>query len=315
MLVPVTAFGVALVVALAVTPLVRRAAVHAELLDEPGGRKIHRRAIPRLGGAAMLIAFGSAVGIGVLAALLGDVSLGRTHTLVPALVGIGLVGAVGLVDDLRDLSPPAKLAGQLVAAVAVVALGLRFDDLATPWGSVELGPLGPVLTVGWLVAVANAVNLIDGLDGLAAGVSLATLLAFAAIAAMLSAPVVLLLVAAGAGAVTAFLAYNRPPASIIMGDAGSMFLGMLLGTTAIALVVARPAHIALPTAVLALGVPLADLAWAILRRLAAGRSIFAADSSHIHHQLMGRGLGHGTVTLTLVAASAVLGLIAIFLAR
>ncbi|MEO8247262.1 MAG: MraY family glycosyltransferase [Chloroflexota bacterium] len=313
MIAPLVAFAVAAAVTLLLTPFIRSAAVDADLLDQPGGRKIHVRAIPRLGGAAMVAAFGIAVAIGLLVA--SPVAPAATRILLPALLGIGLVAAVGLVDDLRDLSPLAKLVGQLAAAIAVVGLGLSFRDLSTPWGMVSLGVLGPVITIGWLVAVANAVNLIDGLDGLAAGVSLATLLAFAAIAAMLGATVVLLLCAAGAGAVLAFLAYNRPPASIIMGDAGSMFLGMLLATAAVALVEARPAHIALPTAVLALGVPLADVVFAILRRLAAGRSVFAADSSHIHHQLMARGLRPGQVTLLLVAASGLLGLLAVLLAR
>lgn len=313
MLPALVAFGVATAVTLLLTPFIRSAAVEADLLDQPGGRKIHVRAIPRLGGAAMVVAFGLAVLVGLL---VGDGGAPlRNGIVLPALVGIGLVALVGLIDDLRDLSPIAKLAGQLVAAIAVVALGLSFHDLATPWGSVSLGVLGPLITIGWLVAVANAVNLIDGLDGLAAGVALATLLAFGAIAALLGATSVLLLCAAGAGAVLAFLAYNRPPASIIMGDAGSMFLGMLLATSAVALVESRPAHIALPTAVLALGVPLADMAWAILRRLAAGRSIFAADSSHIHHQLMARGLGRGQVTVLLIAASCLLGLVAVLLAR
>ena len=312
MLAALVAFAVAAAATLLLTPFIRSAAVDADLLDQPGGRKIHVRAIPRLGGAAMVAAFGVAVLIGLLVA--GAVAPRPAGVLLPALVGIGMVALVGLVDDLRDLSPLAKLVGQLAAAIAVVALGLSFRDLATPWGSVSLGVLGPIITVGWLVAVANAVNLIDGLDGLAGGVALTALLAFAIIAAMLGATVVLLLCAAGAGAVLAFLAYNRPPASIIMGDAGSMFLGMLLATSAVALVEARPAHIALPTAILALGVPLADMAWAILRRLAAGRSIFAADSSHIHHQLMARGLGRGQVTVLLVAASGLLGLLAVLLA-
>jgi UDP-GlcNAc:undecaprenyl-phosphate GlcNAc-1-phosphate transferase len=316
MLVPATAFLVALAGALVLTPLVRRAAVDAELLDEPGGRKIHVRAIPRLGGAAMLVAFGVGVAVSLLASQLAGQGLEEvTAQLLPVLVGVTLVAGVGLFDDLRDLRPLAKLAGQLVASVAVVALGLSFTDLATPWFTIQLGIFGPLLTIAWLVAVANAVNLIDGLDGLAGGVSLATLLAFGGMAASLHAPMVLMVTAAGAGAVAAFLVHNRPPASIIMGDAGSMLLGMLLGTSAVALVTRTPGHATLPAAVVALGVPLADMTWAILRRLAAGRSIFAADSSHIHHQLMLRGLGQGAVTLILVAASALLGLLAVVIAR
>jgi UDP-GlcNAc:undecaprenyl-phosphate GlcNAc-1-phosphate transferase len=206
MLVPVTAFAVAHAGALVLTPLVRAAAVDAELLDEPGGRKIHARAIPRLGGAAMLVAFGVAVAAGLLASQLTGQELdGVTAQLAPMLVGIALVAAVGLFDDLRDLRPLAKLAGQLLASVAVVALGLSFSDLTTPWFTIHLGAFGPLLTIAWLVAVANAVNLIDGLDGLAGGVSLATLLAFGGISASLDAPMVILVTAASSGAVSGVL--------------------------------------------------------------------------------------------------------------
>lgn len=314
MIVPAIALVVAMGLGLVVTPLVRAAAVDRELLDQPGGRKTHVRAIPRLGGAAMLFAFLVAIGVAVAGGRLAGVEVAGA-ALVPIMVGAALVGAVGLVDDLRDLSPLAKLAGQVVASVAVVALGLTVTDLATPWGTLQLGAAGPVVTVAWLVAVVNAVNLIDGLDGLAGGVALATLLAIAAIAASLDAGTVLLVAAAAAGALIAFLCFNRPPASIIMGDAGSMFLGMLLGTCGVALVIAEPRSISPAIAIVALGVPLADMTWAVVRRLAAGRSIFAADSGHIHHQLIARGLGQGGATLVLVAASAGLGLLSFLLAR
>ena len=304
------AFVVALVSSLVATPLVRDAAERRDLLDEPGGRKIHARAVPRLGGAAMLLAFFLAVAVGVAA----DSATGGGH-LLAMLAGIGIVSAVGLVDDLRDLPPLVKLAGQLVAAIVTVVLGLSLSELAWFGGTVQLGWAGPIITVVWLVAVANAVNLIDGLDGLAGGVSLATLLAFATIALMREQAPVLLCALAAAGAVIAFLAHNRPPASIIMGDAGSMFLGMLLGTSSVALVAADPGRITPLLAIIALAVPLADMTWAVVRRLASRKSIFTADSNHIHHQLMARGLGQGQVTLLLVAASAVLGLVAVLLAR
>lgn len=307
---PAIAFVVALVGTLIATPLVRDAAERRDLLDEPGGRKIHDRAVPRLGGAAMLIAFFLATAGGFAA----DSSVGAAH--LPALLaGIGLVSVVGLVDDLRDLPPLAKLAGQVVAALIVVALGLSLTEVAGPGGLIHLGWVGPVLTVAWLVAVANAVNLIDGLDGLAGGVSLATLLAFAVMAVMRDQPAVLLCTVAAAGAVLAFLSHNRPPASIIMGDAGSMFLGMLLGTSSVALVRAHPVEVTPLVVILALAVPLADMTWAVLRRIASRQSIFTADSNHIHHQLIARGLGRGAVTLILVAASALLSLLAVFLAR
>lgn len=316
MLLPGVALLVGFGVALVLTPVVRAAAVDRALLDEPGGRKVHVRAIPRLGGAAMLIAFFTAL---AAAAVVGAIAGGTASQTIawdrlwPILAGIGLVGAVGVLDDLRDLRARAKLAGQLVAAVVVVVLGLSLGKVSLPWGVVELGAAAPVLTVVWLVAVVNAVNLIDGLDGLAGGVSLTALLALAATGALLGAPLVVLVTLAGAGAVAAFLLYNRPPASIIMGDAGSMFLGMLLGTSAVALATAEPRAMPPLAAILVLGIPLADTTWAVVRRVAAGRSVFDADSGHIHHRLMARGLGQGVVTLVLVAASAALGLLAFLL--
>lgn len=309
------AFGVALLVGLVVTPLVRRAAVGASLLDEPGGRKIHVRAIPRLGGAAMLVAVGAALAavLGLSAALAGSSPVNSAF--VATVVGVVIVGGVGLIDDLRDLPPAAKLGGQIAGAVAVVWLGLSIDSITVPWGAIDLGPLGPILTVIWLVAVVNAVNLIDGLDGLAGGVALIAAAAFAALAWMLGATGVLLPLAAGAGAVLAFLAYNRPPALIIMGDAGSMFLGMLLGCGAVALGAAPGRHLALVAAVVALGVPLFDMTWAVVRRLAAGRSVFAADSGHIHHRLLHHGLSQTQAAALLVGVSALLGLVAVIIGR
>jgi UDP-GlcNAc:undecaprenyl-phosphate GlcNAc-1-phosphate transferase len=262
----------------------------------------------------MLVGFGLAIAVGlVIAAASGNAT--DDPALVPILVGIGLVGAVGLVDDLRDLRARTKLAGQLVAALVVVLLGLSFGRIGLPWGTVELGWVGPILTVAWLVAVMNALNLIDGLDGLAGGVALAAMVAFALVALMVGAPTPLLVTATGAGAVLGFLAYNRPPATIIMGDAGSMALGLLVGAAGVALVNAAPERVSPLVVLVALGLPLFDMLWAILRRFVAGRPIFVADSNHVHHQLLAAGLSRTVAMLVLVVVAALLGLGALLLVR
>lgn len=308
------AFGVALLAALAGVPLVRRLAVERSLLDEPGGRKVHSTAVPRLGGAAIVVAFG----LGLLVALAVSAFAGSALDLggVPALLlGLAAVSLLGLVDDLRPLSAAGKLAGQAVIAALIVVLGLRISGLSAPSGSIELGLMGAVISVAWLVGIVNALNLVDGLDGLAGSVALTGMLALGFIGLWIGADSLPVLVAAGCGAVVGFLAYNRPPASIIMGDTGSMFLGFLLAGVAILLINAAPARVSTLGIVLTLAVPIIDTLFAIVRRLLAGRSVFAADSQHIHHQLVASGMAPGKVVLILAAISAVCGAVGVLLTR
>lgn len=310
----VIGFGVALVVALGGVPLVRRMAIDRELLDEPGGRKVHSTAVPRLGGGAMLVAFVAALLVALAVAALSGSTIGIGG--VPALLlGAVAVGALGLVDDLRSLPAIVKLIGQTVVAVVVVALGLRIETLVLPSATADLGIVGAILSVVWLVGIVNAVNLVDGLDGLAGSVALTAMLAFGLIGLLIGADGIPLLMALGSGAVLGFLVYNRPPATIIMGDTGSMFLGFLLAGTAILLLDASPSRVSAIGLVLALGVPIADTLFAIVRRLLAGQSVFAADSRHIHHQLVAAGMAPARVVAILAGVSAVCGGLGVLLTR
>ena len=309
-------FATALVVGLVATPIVRGFAQGQGLLDQPGGRKVHHVAIPRLGGVAMAIAFGAGVGVAILMSPDLDAVGGLRPNRAPAiLVGVAVLVIVGVVDDIRGMRPLVKLSFQVATAVLTWWLGLSIDRLYLPWGVVELGILSLPITVAWIVGVINAINLIDGLDGLASGVVLTALAAFGLLAAVDGVDPTLPLIAATAGAAVGFLAYNLHPATIIMGDTGSMFLGFVVAAISISLTQdgVQPVHPWVP--MVALGVPIVDTAWAIVRRTARGEPFFVADSGHVHHQLLRRGLSQRDAMLILTAASASLAVIAVLLAQ
>jgi UDP-GlcNAc:undecaprenyl-phosphate/decaprenyl-phosphate GlcNAc-1-phosphate transferase len=315
MLIPMT-FAVALVVGLFVTPIVRAAAHRAGLLDEPGGRKIHRVPVPRLGGVGMAIAFGIALG----AATLASPDLGASGILSPnrapaILAGVSVLVVIGIIDDTRGMRPLLKLALQVGAAVLAWTLGLRMDLLFFPWGVIEVGVLSLPLTVAWIVGVINAVNLIDGLDGLASAVVLSVLAAFGLLAARDGVDPTLPIIAATSGAAFGFLAYNLHPASIIMGDTGSMFLGFVVAAIGISLTQDGGSPVAPYVPLIALGLPIMDTIWAVLRRAARGGAIFVADRGHIHHQLLRAGLSQRDAMLILTAVAAALAALAVLVAR
>ncbi|MDR3685796.1 MAG: MraY family glycosyltransferase [Coriobacteriia bacterium] len=290
-------FAVGLVVTLVVTPLVRHFAIKHGLVDFPGGRKVHTKPIPRLGGVAIFAGVMAAVGVEAF----GEMYLGWGGTIVGGgtarvrilgvLLGITIIFLVGLVDDLRTLSPGAKLIGQIVAAGVVVGSGLKIVYVGDPFagGLVELGLLSIPITMLYIVGFTNVINLIDGLDGLAAGVSAiaaASLLILAAQGNRLDAAAFAVAVI---GACVGFLRYNSNPASIFMGDSGALFLGFTLATISLMGVMKSSAAIALAVPLLIIGVPIFDTASAIVRRVLHKRPIQEADKGHIHHRLLGRG--------------------------
>jgi UDP-GlcNAc:undecaprenyl-phosphate GlcNAc-1-phosphate transferase len=311
----VTAFLLALVVGWLLTPIVRDAAHGAGLLDEPEARKVHVMPIPRLGGVAIAGAFyvGIAAGL-VTARAIGDaLDLADGH-LSAILVGAALIAAIGLLDDLQGMRARVKLVAQVVVALVAYGLGLSIDRLDGPWGTLDLGAWSLLLSVVWIVAVINAINLIDGLDGLASGVAITVMVAFFVVASGLTGmrPVEMVL-AAGAGGVLGFLRYNLQPASIIMGDTGSMLIGFLLAAVGISLTQATGGGAPPWVPIVALALPLLDMAWAVVRRGLAREPIFAPDRRHIHHQLMSAGMSMPVVVLVLWAVSAVLAAAAVLL--
>jgi UDP-GlcNAc:undecaprenyl-phosphate GlcNAc-1-phosphate transferase len=312
-----TAFVVAFAAAILMTPVVRGIAQGAGLLDVPEARKVREVAVPRLGGFAIATAFylGMTVALVVARAVIGRRLSVETGHLPAILVGVALIAGVGLMDDLQSMRARVKLAAQVMIALVAYGLGLSIDTLDGPWGSLALGIWSLPLTVLWIVGVINALNLIDGLDGLASGVALIGIAAFFAIGLLHGgADPILPVLAAAAGGVLGFLRFNLPPSSIMMGDAGSMLLGFLLAAVAISLTQAGRAGIPPWIPLLVLALPLADTGRVILRRLGAGHPVFLPDKRHVHHRLLAHGYSQRKVTLVLWTVSAILGFVAVGLA-
>jgi UDP-GlcNAc:undecaprenyl-phosphate GlcNAc-1-phosphate transferase len=310
----VAAFGVSAIL----TPLVRWFALRIGAFDEPDARRVHQRRIPRLGGIAVVAAFFTS-----LLVLFGleQSSLGRLLLSKPVLVGglfVGGVGAalLGAVDDLRGVRALHKLLVQVVIATIAYGCGFQIDAVALPWvGTVHFGLLGLPLTILWFVAVMNAVNLIDGLDGLAGGIAFVACVSNFVVGWMNDALLVVVLSAALAGAVLGFLIYNFNPASIFMGDTGSLFLGFVLAASSLlGSSIKSSTTVALLVPVLALGVPIMDTLFTMVRRWLERRPLFAPDRGHIHHKLLDLGLTHRRAVLTLYGVSVVLAASAVAVA-
>lgn len=302
------AFLIALTAAYSLTPAVKLLASRSGALDKPDKRKIHKKTLPLLGGVAIYAGF-------CLAVLL---TLGvRNLQLRGILIGATLIVLLGVIDDFRPMSAKLKLLGQvLIAAVVVIPYGVRIEWLTNPMrGMVYLGRFGIPLTILWFVAVMNTVNLSDGLDGLAAGISsiaAATLFLIAWKAGQMQ---VLVLTAALTGGALGFLRYNFNPAKIFMGDSGSMFLGFVLAAVAVQGAMKSAATIALAVPILALGVPVFDTSFAIVRRFRNGRPICEADSDHLHHRLLQMGLNQKQAVLLMYVISMYLGFAAYILSE
>jgi len=272
-------FGVALAVALVVTPLTARVAVKAGVLDHPGALKVHDRPVPYLGGVAVFVALG-------VAALGGGTQPSWLLPLFGALV-------LGVVDDVVTISPRIRLVCEvLIGAVAGVV--------------VPMGPLGMFGTAGAVVLLINAVNLLDGLDGLASGVALVSALGFA----LLGGEGFVLALAAG-GALSGFLFFNRPPARIYLGDGGSYLLGTALAVLAAATIDEGTTGAAWVVVVLLVSVPLLDTAIAIVRRLRSNAPLFAGDRSHVYDQLVDRGCTRTESVVVCIAVQAVMAAVAV----
>jgi UDP-GlcNAc:undecaprenyl-phosphate GlcNAc-1-phosphate transferase len=305
--------AVALVATFVLTPLVRRVSERMGLTDRPGARKVHTKELSRLGGVA--IAGGFAVAVAVQYA--GEILLPWNKVLTVGGVqllgtfgGLAVIFAVGLVDDIRGLAPGVKFAGQLLAAAIPLATGLRIEFVGDPFGGglIEVGLLGIPLTLLWIVGFANVMNLIDGLDGLAAGIAAISAASFLVLAAEMNQLVAASLAAVLIGACVGFLRYNFNPASIIMGDSGAMFLGFALATMALHGVMKSVAAITLVVPLLIVGVPVVDAASAIIRRKRHGRPIHEADNGHIHHRLLHRGFNQRQTVLIIYVWSIALAI-------
>ena len=304
-------------VSIFVTALVVRIARAMRLLDKPEIRKVHASAIPRIGGTAIVVAmFASVLPVLALDNVIGEAFRQDQSQLIMILAGGLFMFAVGLLDDVKGLQPRTKFLAQLVAAAAVCGAGVRIESFAIgPGQGLHLGWLAWPVTLLWIVGVTNAMNLIDGLDGLAAGISTVTCSVIAAFALYTEQPVMAVLMLAMLGSLLGFLFLNFNPARIFMGDCGSLFLGFVLASASVRCADKGATIVGLALPFLAMGVPIFDTLFSILRRTLERRGIFSADRGHIHHRLLDGGLRQHQVAIliyvvTLIAAG--LGMFMIF---
>jgi UDP-GlcNAc:undecaprenyl-phosphate/decaprenyl-phosphate GlcNAc-1-phosphate transferase len=301
---------------LMLTPVVSRLSERFGWLDTPrDGRRVHQNPVPRLGGVVIFVA--------VLLALatLPLVNNPLTQTLRtngPQLSRVLLPGAfiflIGLYDDFRGTNARVKFAAQGLAGLLFCALGGRIEALSVPLiGSIELHPvIGYTLTLLWTVGICNAFNLIDGMDGLASGVALFAALVMMVVSLMLGHPLVTLVAVVLCGSLVGFLPYNFNPASIFLGDSGSLFMGFTLAALSVQGTQKASTAVAVAIPLIAFGVPVADTGFSIVRRLIGGKPLFKGDREHIHHMLLARGWSQRRVTLALYAVCALFGLAALF---
>ncbi len=301
----------AFLVSFSITPLVRRLSVRFGILDQPDVRKIHPDPVPTLGGVAIYLAFIVAMLIGGM--LDGFQSIDR-GSIIGIVLGGGLIVGIGVYDDMRHSSAALKLLFQVLAAVILFRFGYRITAIANPFGgAIELSYLALPLTVLWVMVFVNAMNLIDGIDGLAAGIAAISSMTFFLAGLTLGNTMASLLALAMLGASMGFLGHNFYPARIFMGDTGSMFLGFTLSAIALAGAGKSVALIALLIPILAVGVPLTDTVLAVFRRSRARNGIFNADRSHIHHRLLDLGFSPREVVLILYVSATLLGIVAVAL--
>ena len=308
-------FLVALVTALLTTPIARKIAWAVDAVDYPSKRRINKKPIPRMGGIAIFLGIAAAF----LTLYLGTEVFGWEAVMVPApnlrvnywMIGVAfcIVFATGMLDDKFQLTPRQKLAGQFLAAVVAVAGGLVIGTIVDPVREGEMIGLGWIaypITVIYLLGYMNVINLIDGLDGLAAGISTiasATMFVLAILAGRYDAAALAIAVS---GSSLGFLKHNFHPASVFMGDSGALTLGFALGTTSLLSVtrVAGLTTIIVPLVIA--GIPIIDTFSAIVRRTRAGVSIGHADRGHIHHRLLQEGFDQRQTVLLIYAWTALL---------
>ena len=313
----IVAFLLAAVIALGVTPVIRRLVHGLHILDHPDARKQHDSPTPRGGGVAVLVAF-LVVGGGLV--LLRDVVPGMPPLRsVTAMHLVGLFGGaiaaavIGALDDRFDLRARWQFLGQLGLAALAVITGIVVEDIGNPFGPRNIDfptAIGIAFTVVWIVGMINSLNFIDGLDGLSTGIAMIAAVTLGVLSLTNATgpngqPLVAVLCFVLAGGLLGFLRFNFHPASIFQGTAGVMFLGYALAVLAVL------GSAKVVVALLVLAVPIIDTFWVIVRRLSVGRSPFSPDRGHIHHRLLDLGLSHRATVLLIYGVCAMLGLMSL----
>lgn len=297
---------VTMILSAAITPFVVKLAYILGAVDKPNARRVNIKPMPTMGGLAIFIAFNFSTFV-----LLREQF--PTHELFSVFLAECIIILTGIIDDIRELSPKAKLAGILAAALVIYFLaGIRINEVTLPIiGSFELGWWSLPITIIWIIAITNAVNLIDGLDGLATGVSIIALFTMGVMAYFflnMTNVYVAIWIFAMVAALVGFLPHNFHPASIFLGDTGSLFIGFMMAVFSLK-GLKNVTFITLLMPVVIMGVPITDTVYAILRRLLNKKPIMQADKHHLHHRLMQLGLSHRQTVLVIYGLSLVFAFI------
>ncbi|MGH4126154.1 MAG: glycosyltransferase family 4 protein [Clostridium sp.] len=290
-----------------ITPLVKKFAIAVNAIDIPKDeRRVHKKPVPVMGGLAIYIAF--VIGTILYNGILTPSQLG-------IIIGATIIVMGGMIDDIKDLSPKYKLLIQIMAAVCLLMSDVRISILTNPFREfypyLNIGWVGIPVTIIWIVGVTNAFNLIDGLDGLAAGIAFISCVTLMIVSIINGRLEPAFLTAVLSGAILGFLPYNFNPASIFMGDTGSQLLGFLLAAISIEGAIKSATAFVIAVPILAFALPIYDTLFAMIRRKANGKSIMQADKGHLHHRLLDMGLSQKQAVIIMYFISAVLGGIAI----
>lgn len=293
---------------IALTPLVKKFAIYIGAVDKPNQRKVHERIMPRLGGLAIYVSM--LIGFAIMQP--------NSEYTWPLLIGATIIVLTGMLDDRFEISPKVKLLGQIIAASIVIFMGagVQVEFINLPFGAtVYLGYLSIPFTLLWIVGITNAINLIDGLDGLAAGVSSIVLITISAMAIILNYnPFVVMAASILLASTLGFLVYNFHPAKIFMGDTGALLLGFMISVISI-LGFKNITVFSLVLPIIILGVPISDTLFAIIRRIVNKKPLSAPDKSHLHHCLLRLGFSHRQTVLIIYAMSAFFGIAAVILSK
>ena len=318
------AFLIAFITAYVITPYTIRLAHKVGAVDIPNDRRINKKPMPRLGGLAVIAGFlVSTIYLVITMQIENKMNFGAdglNTKLIGFFLGAIILGITCFVDDVKEIKPLTKLTGQILAAIVVASSGILIDNFTIPFkeNSVMINEVvSYVLTIFWIVGITNAINLIDGLDGLSSGITLIACISLLIIFALNESPLIaLILITALAGAIVGFLPYNFNPAKTFIGDIGSNFMGYAIAAISILGVAKTYTAIVIVAPIMVLALPIFDTIWAIIRRIIKTKSIkgvFKADKGHLHHRLMARGYTQKQAVFILYGITATLGMTAIIL--
>lgn len=304
-------FLIPIVLSYLLTPLAKYTAKKIGAIDVPkDDRRVHKVPIPRLGGLAIYLA--------TIISMLIFLKLDRS--IVSIMIGGTIIVIAGIIDDVKPMSARLKLFFQILSAIVLIAGDVKIEYIGNPFvrhGIINLGVFSIPVTIFWVIGITNTLNLIDGLDGLSAGVGAIAAVSLFFVAASIDyidTSMVMILCAIIAGSAFGFLPHNFNPAKIFMGDTGALFLGYMLSVVAMEGVMKSVATITIVVPILALGLPIFDTAFAIFRRVINKRPISEADKGHVHHRLLDKGLSQKQAVLVLYMVSAVFGSAAVLMA-